>query len=141
MKYLKKIISRTTIITLCLISTVVFANSALSNLHSTKNHLNPPTKKSSDSRAANYYPTEIKVVNHSSRVVYVTVPGTEIYNDTLWSGETEFIYSDIFFDAVRVILKDQWGTFFDSYVLNHTTLYVETDFDGTEKPKLRASAS
>jgi hypothetical protein len=141
MKYLKKIISRIMIISLCLISTLAFANSALSNLHSAKNHLNPPAKKSSDSKANNYYPTEIKVVNYSNRVVYVTVPGTGIYNDALWPGETEFIYSDLFFDAVRVILKDQWGTFFDSYVYNHDTLYVEDYLDAAEKHKLRASIS
>lgn len=84
--------------------------------------------QSKQMRSSSYAKTDVHVVNNSSQIVTVKVPGTPI-NDMLYPGEVENIISDVYFDAVEVVLYDEDGyEFFRDYVANHTTVEVRNMF-------------
>lgn len=117
-------------------TTLSFAAPALSNLHMAKNQLpqkstaqNNQAKALKNPAAGYYYPTEITVKNNSYDTVFVTIPGSNINHADLWPGEKVFFYSDDYFDFVRIIIYDFYNNkFFDDYVPNYTTVYVDDYF-------------
>lgn len=100
----------------------------LSSLHSSKQGA---TNQNKMTASASYSRTDIHIVNYSSQIITVKVPRTYI-NDTLYPNEVDDIYSDVYFDAVEVVLYDEDGyEFFRDYVQNHGVVEVRNVFRGT----------
>ena len=119
MKLIQKLI-KVSFVLLLGFSLNAFAAANTSSLHATKHAANASSKQV---RSAGYLETEVHVLNSSSQVITVRVPG--VVYDKLYPSEIEDIYSDVYFDAVEVILYDQDGfEFFHDYVPNHETLEV-----------------
>jgi hypothetical protein len=112
-----KMISLSAVLFFCF-SISAFAQANLSSLHASKGNAK------STMRSAIYPMTDIQVLNHSNDPFTVKVPGTPI-NDILLPGEVEYITSDVYFDAIVIILNDRFGNqFFNDYVPNHSVLEV-----------------
>jgi hypothetical protein len=75
-------------------------------------------------RVASNYQTDVHVLNNSSQIISIKVPGTPI-NDSIYPMEVEDIYSSRYYDAIEIMLYDEDGfLFFDSYVPNHASVEV-----------------
>lgn len=107
---------------LLVVSFNVMAATDLSSLKATKKA--PSANSDKLLRSATYYRTDVHVLNNSSQLITVKVPGTSI-NDNLYPKEIEDVVSDIYFDAVEVVLYDEDGyEFFRDFIPNHATVEV-----------------
>ncbi len=116
--------------TICLLAGFLFSVSALAapDLTSLRTSKHSNDQSSKMVRSASYVKTDVHVFNNSSQMITVKVPGTSI-NDTVYPGEVDDILSDVYFDAVEVVLYDEEGyEFFRDYVPNHATIEVRNIF-------------
>lgn len=109
---------------LLMVSASSFAAGDLTTLRAVKH------QGSNSLKAQAHFATEVHVVNNSAEIITVKVPGANIY-DSLYPHEIEDIYSDIYFDAIEVVLYDSAGyEFFREFVPNHSTVVIDNIFYG-----------
>lgn len=102
----------------------VCAADSVAGYYSTKH----PQAAGANASATHHHYTNIKINNHSYDTIYVTVPGTPVY-DRLYPNETDHIYNDnpsIYWTHLRILnrYQDNYNPIFDGDVCPRAVLNV-----------------
>lgn len=86
-------------------------------------------------KVGDYYPFEVWVKNRSNYIINLDVPEAGIH-DTLYPGDDDEIYAYDYYSGIDIVLSRTDGSvFFDGYVRNHHTVWVNDALSASHKLK------
>lgn len=136
-----KLMKTALLFALFIFTSLALAEPSLSNLRLVRN---PSAKTSSQSlsdaskksaKGDYYYPTDIEIVNDIPDPVFLSVPGSNDYDEIIYPYETiHLVDYDYNFRYINVILEDMHHiSFFTGALRNHTTYYTSYDYYSFKK--------